>query len=103
MRFLAILFGLVAIALVPAAVGASILLSQVSVLPALVVAVPAAFVCGLIGVSIARRARFRVDRSVFRPGDRGVRFARLLVWAGLYVSLVGAVALGFYGLLRAAS
>jgi hypothetical protein len=103
MRFLAILFGLVAIALVPAAVGASIFLSRVTVLPALVVAVPAAFVCGLIGVSFARRARFRVDRSVYRVGERGVRFARLLVWAGIYVSLVGAVALGFYGLLRAAS
>jgi hypothetical protein len=103
MRFLAILFGLLALALIPAAVAAAIFVPNVSVLPALVVAVPAAFLCGLIGIAAARRARFRVDRSVYRVGGRGVGFARLLVWAGLYVSLVGAVALGFYGLLRAYS
>ena len=51
-----------------------------------IVAVPVAFVCGLIGISAARRARFRVDRSVYRAG-RAARsgFARFLVWAGLYV------------------
>jgi hypothetical protein len=102
-RFLAILFGLVALLLVPAAVAAAVVLSAVDVLPALEVTVPAAFLCGLVGVAGARRARFRVDRSVYRAGDRSVRFARFVVWAGLYVSLVGAVALAFYGLLRARS
>jgi len=103
MRFVAAFFGLLALVLVPAAVAASIFVPGVKVLPALVVAVPASFVCGLIGVAAARRARFRVDRSVYRVGERGARFARLLVWAGIYVSLVSAAALGFYGLLRAAS
>jgi hypothetical protein len=103
LRFVAILFGLLALAVVPVAVAAAILVPGLDVLPALVVGVPVAFVCGLIGVSAARRARFKVDRSVYRAGEGTVRFARFLVWAGLYVSLVSALALGFYGLLRAAS
>ena len=103
MRFVAILFGLLALVAVPAAVAAAIFVPKLNVLPALVVAVPIAFVCGLIGVSAARRARFKVDRSVYRVGEGTVRFARVVVWAGLYVSLVSALALGFYGLLRAAS
>jgi hypothetical protein len=102
-RFVAILFGAVAILAVPAAVAAAIFVPGLNVLPALVVAVPAAFIAGLIGISAARRARFKVDRSVYRVGEGTVRFARFLVWAGLYVSLVSALALGFYGLLRAAS
>jgi hypothetical protein len=103
LRVLAIFFGLVALLAVPVAVGASVVLSTLDVLPALEVAVPAAFVCGLVGVATARRARYSVDRSVYRVGERSVRFARILVWAGLYASLVSAVALGFYGLLRARS
>ena len=101
MRFVAIFFGAVALLAVPGAVAAAVLLPSIEVLPALVVAVPAAFVCGLIGISAARRARYKVDRSVYRVGEGTVRFARLLVWAGLYVSVVSALALGFYGLLRA--
>ena len=65
------------------------------------VAVPSAFVLALIGISAARRARFRVDRSVYRSGERTVRFGRFLVWSGLYLSLVGALALAFYSVLRA--
>ena len=103
LRFVAILFGAIALLAVPAAVAAAIVVPNLDVLPALVVAVPIAFICGLIGISAARRARFKIDRSVYRAGDRTVRFARVLVWAGLYVSVVSALALGFYGLLRAAS
>jgi hypothetical protein len=103
LRFVAILFGAIALLAVPVAVAAAIFVPDLDVLPSLVVAVPIAFVCGLIGISAARRARFKIDRSVYRVGDRTVRFARVLVWAGLYVSVVSALALGFYGLLRAAS
>src|SRR3954451_9739562 len=93
MRFVALLFGAIAFLAVPAAVAAAVLLPTVDVLPALVVGVPVAFVCGLIGISASRRARFKVERSVYRAGERTVRVARILVWAGLYVSLVGALAL----------
>ena len=103
MRFVAIFFGLLAILAVPAGLAAAVFTPGVKVLPALVVAVPAALVCGLIGISAARRARFRVDRSVYRTGARTVGFARFLVLTGLYVAVVSGLALGFYGLLRAAS
>ena len=79
------------------------LLGSVKILPAALVSVPAAFVFGLCGISASRRARFRLSRSVARKGERTVRFSRILVWTGLYMALVGAIALGFYGLLRAAS
>jgi hypothetical protein len=99
----AILFGLLAIAAIPAAVAAAIFLPSVNVLPALVVAVPAAFVLGLLGLSAARRARYKVDRSVYRIGSGTARFARFVVWTGIYFAIVGGLALGFYGLLRARS
>ena len=99
----AIFFGTLALLAIPAAAALSASLASVEVLHAIVIAVPVAFLLGLIGVSLARRARYRLERSVYRPGERTVRFARFLVWAGLYVALIGALALGFYGLLRAAS
>ena len=103
MRFAAILFGAIAVVSVPAGIAAAIYLSSVNILPALEVSIPIAFVCGLIGISLARRARYRVDRSVSRRGARTVRFARFLVWAGMYVAVVSGLALGFYGLLVARS
>ncbi len=102
-RTFAILFGTLAIAAIPAAAAASVLLSSVRILPALIVAVPAGFVLGLCGISASRRARFKLHRSVYRTGERSLRFGRLLVFAGVYFAVVGGLALGFYGLLRAAS
>ena len=80
---------------------AAVFLPSVEILPALIIAVPSAFVLALIGISMARRARFRVERSLYRSGERTVRFGRFLVWSGLYFSLVGALALAFYSALRA--
>jgi hypothetical protein len=99
-RVVAILFGLAAILAIPVAISAAVFVPKVDILPALEVAVPSAFVLALIGISAARRARFRVDRSVYRGGERTVRFGRFLVWSGLYFSLVGALALAFYSALR---
>ena len=99
-RIVAIVFGTLAVLAIPVAVAAAVFVPSVDVLPALVVAVPSAFVLALIGISAARRARFRVERSVYRSGERSVRFGRFLVWSGLYVSLVGALALAFYSVLR---
>ena len=100
-RFVAIVFGLLAVAAIPAGVAAALFVPSVDLMPALVVAVPSAFVLAVIGISAARRARFRVDRSVYRSGEKTVRFGRFLVWSGLYFSLVGALALAFYSVLRA--
>jgi hypothetical protein len=99
-RIVAIVFGTLAVLAIPVAVAAAVFVPSVDVLPALVVAVPSAFVLAVIGISAARRARFRVERSVYRSGERSVRFGRFLVWSGLYFSLVGALALAFYSVLR---
>ena len=66
-------------------------------------AVPAGFVLGLIAVSLSRRARARVERSVRRAGEGLVRAARLAAWSGVYVDRTGGLALAFYGVLRAYS
>jgi hypothetical protein len=96
---LGIAVGTLAVAALPAAVAASWLVARVTLLRALEVGVPVAFVLGLVAVSLVRRARYRVDRSIARPGERVVRFGRLLAWTGIYLALTGAIALGFYGLL----
>jgi len=101
--WVAIVLGTLAVLAIPAAALFSVYLSSVDVIRAIIFAVPVAFVLGLAGISAARRARFRLERSVRRTGSRTVRFARILVFAGVYVSIVGALALGFYGLLRARS
>ena len=102
-RGTAIVFGLVAIVAIPVAIGLAIFLPSIEILPALVAGVPTAFVCGLVGLSASRRARFKVDRSVHRAGERSVRFGRMLGWTGLYVAVVGALSLGVYSILHASS
>jgi hypothetical protein len=99
-RITAIVLGTLAVLAIPAAVAAAVFLPKVDILPALVVAVPSAFVLALLGISAARRARYRIERSVYRSGEGTVRFGRLLVWSGLYFSLIGALALAFYSVLR---
>ena len=79
------------------------LLPSLDLLPALVVSVPAAFVLSLLAISAARRARFKVDAKRRRIGERTARVGRLFAWAGLYLALVGGLALGFYGVIRSQS
>jgi len=98
----AIVLGLVAILAIPVAC----VLAWQTTLPllhSLYVAVPVAIVCGVAAVSVSRRARFRLDRSVRRVGEGVVRTSRWLAWSGLYVALTGGLALVFYGVLRARS
>jgi hypothetical protein len=98
-RIAAIVFGTLAVLAIPASVLAALFVPSVNVLPALVIAVPTAFVLAVFGISAARRARYRVERSVYRSGEGTVRFGRFLVWSGLYLSIVGALALAFYSVL----
>ncbi len=98
-----LLLGLLAIAAIPIAAIVAARREDVGLVQAELVAVAAAIVLGLLGVSIGRRARYRVERSVRRPGARLVRTARLVAWTGVYLGLTGALALGFYELLRASS
>jgi len=99
-RIFASVLGALAVLAIPVAIAAALFVPSIDVLPALVVAVPVTFVLALFGISAARRARFRVERSVYRSGERTIRFGRFLVWSGLYLSLVGALALAFYSVLR---
>jgi hypothetical protein len=95
----AILFGVLALAAIPIGAVISDTVKGIGLVKAMEFAVPAALVFGLIAVAASRRARFTLDRSVRRPGERVVRIARLVAWAGLYIACSGGIALGFYGLL----
>ena len=66
----AALLGLLAVVAVPAAVVASRLVSGVTLLHSLYVAVPTSCVLGLLAVAATRRSRYLAGRSV-RPEDAG--------------------------------
>jgi hypothetical protein len=87
------------VAAIPVGVVLSWRLARVELLQATEVAVPVAFAFGLPAISLVRRARFRLDGSVARHGERMIRIARLFARAALFIAATGAIALGFYGLL----
>jgi hypothetical protein len=93
-------FGLLALLAIPAAGAVSAYTSRVTLLRAVYVAVPVACVAGLCSLAAYRHSRARLERSVRRRGSGAVRLARFLAFAGLYVGITGALALGFYGLLH---
>jgi hypothetical protein len=93
------IFGLLAVLVIPAGIAASRYTGGVTLLESLYYTVPAAFVLALIALSANRRARFARARSVQPEGGR---LSGFLAWAGLYVALIGAVALAVYGALRTA-
>ncbi len=97
---LAVALGAIAVLAIPVAGACAALTARVQLLPAVYVAVPVAFVAGLGAVAAYRRARAELERSVRRVGEGPVRAARFLAFAGLYLAVTGALALGFYGLLH---
>ena len=61
------------------------------------VAVPVAFVLGVWGIRLARRARRRLERTLGRAGGEvPARMGRVFSWLGVYFALIGAIALGVY-------
>ena len=96
----AVFCGAVGVLAIPGGLAAAAFSSKVALLPAVYVSVPVAFVAGLAAVGSYRRARAHLERRVRRPGEQLVRVARLLAFAGLYFAAIGALALGFYGLLH---
>jgi hypothetical protein len=98
--FFAALLGLVAVLAIPAAALAAAYTDRVTLLEAVYVAVPVAFVAALCALAAYRRARARLDRSVRRVGSGAVRTARFLAFTGLYLAVTGGLALGFYGMLH---
>jgi hypothetical protein len=98
---LAVAFGLLAVAAIPGAVGASRYLPAVPLLRALYAGVPAALLLAVLAVGAARRARRALTLSLGRAGgERAARIGRRLAFVGLYVGAMGLIALGSYTVLR---
>ena len=62
-------------------------------------AVPVAFLLGVAGIRLARRARRRLERTLGRAG-RAVpaRLGRVFSWIGVYCALIGAISLLVYAI-----
>ena len=95
----AVLFGILAVAAIPAGIAVAWRRAGVGLLEGIEGGVAAAFVLGLLAIFAARRGRIRVEKSLSRRGAGLVRTGRVLAWTGLYLAAAGGVALGFYGLL----
>jgi hypothetical protein len=95
----AVLFGLLSVAAVPAAI-AYTHYADLQLLKA-EFAIPAGLVLGLAALSLAKRARERSERTIGRVGGaRATRWGRILGGLGIYISLTGALAVGVYELLN---
>jgi hypothetical protein len=97
---LAAALGALAILVLPVAVVASQVSSQLDLLHTLYVAVPVDLALALAAVALARKARLDRARQVTPRGARLGRLARVLAYIGLYAAVTGALALGVYGILR---
>lgn len=96
---LAVLFGLVGVAAVPAAIALSRQTSHVHLLDA-VWAIPVAAAAGVSALLFARGAGGRIRRTLERAGGLSrIRIGRILGVAGISVALSAAIAVGFYELL----
>jgi hypothetical protein len=93
-------FGLAAVAAIPAGMEVANRSASIGLVRALYFSVPTAAVLGLIGVALARRARFGVARSVRRAGLGLARVSRFLAWTGVYFALIGGISLGVNEILR---
>jgi hypothetical protein len=88
--------GLLAVAAIPVAILVTNWRNDLRLLHA-GVAVPVAGLLGIVAIRLARRARRRLERTLGRArGARSARLGRILGWLGLYLALIGAIALGFY-------
>ena len=95
------LFGLLSLATLPAAVLVARESDDLTLVQAGLV-VPVAALLALIALWFARRARRRADRTLDRVGGRGsARVGKALGALGLYLAATAAIALGVYALLSA--
>src|SRR6476646_1133938 len=91
-----LLFGLLAVAAMPVGILVTDYRNDLRLIHA-GYAVPVAAVLGVVAIRLARRARRRLERTVGRAGGaRPARVGRILGWLGLYLALIGAIALAFY-------
>ena len=96
MAWFAVVFGVIAVATIPIAILVTNYRNDLRLIHA-GWAVPVAAVFGFVAVRLARRARRRLERTVGRArGAVPARLGRILGWLGLYLALIGAIALAFY-------
>jgi hypothetical protein len=97
--WVSVVFGLLAIACVPAAIVVAERLESVRLLDA-AGAIPIAVLAGLAAFVLGTRARRRSDFTLGRVGGGTTgTVGRWLAILGLYLALTAALAVGFYGLL----
>jgi hypothetical protein len=96
-----VLFGLAALAVWPAAVAVARYSKRIGLVEALIVALPAGLLLALLAVLMARRARWRIQRTIGRVGGlRTAGFGRFVGLTGVCAAVTGGLALGFFGLLQ---
>jgi hypothetical protein len=90
--------GLLALATIPAALGATQLRGDLRLIHA-GFAVPVAAVLAIASIRLARRARRRLERTIGRAGgERKARAGRVLGWLALYVALTASISLAVYSI-----
>ena len=95
----ALFFGVLGLVFLAAGVLLPRFREDIEPLEALVVT-PAAFLCALVAIAMARRARFDFQRTLGRIGGDGVAaVARVLGIVTLLVSLTAGLAVGVYTVL----
>jgi hypothetical protein len=92
----ALLFGLLAVAAIPVGILITNYRNDLRLIHA-GFAVPVAAIFGIVAIQLARRARRKLERTIGRArGRASARLGRILGWLGLYLALIGAIALAFY-------
>ena len=92
---------MLAVAAIPLGIAASRYIGVVQLLQGLYAGVPAALLLGLLAVLSARRGRQAIARTLGRArGARAARIGHALALLGVYVGLMGALALISYTVLR---
>jgi hypothetical protein len=94
----AVLFGLLSLACIPVALY-STRLKNVDLPQAVAGEAIAGTLLGLIAILLARGARYKVERSLSRPGEGTARLGKWLGVLGLCLGLTAALSLAFFGLL----
>jgi hypothetical protein len=94
-----VVLGLLGLATLPAAIAVTERVDGLSLVEA-GFAIPAAIVFALAAIVIGRRVHGRTRQTLASlPGARVARVGRVLGYAGLYLALTAALAVGFYAVL----
>jgi hypothetical protein len=97
--FLAFLFGVLAAAIIPAAIELTRKIPGAALLDA-VWAIPVAAAAAIVSLLFARGAKGAIARTLERTGGTAwIRLGRLLAVAGICLALSGSLAVGLYELL----